>query len=97
VMEIPVRMRQTRMHPVSWESPPGFKCQTRSTRYAYWALGSIRQAGLLGSTLNYEQKTLFAVSLTPPRLRMRAPPRSKKVLALSKSSSGRRVSIATLP
>src|ERR1035437_3740572 len=31
VMEIPVRMRQTRMHPVSWESPPGFKCQTRST------------------------------------------------------------------
>jgi hypothetical protein len=20
------------MHPVSWESPPGFKCQTRSTR-----------------------------------------------------------------
>jgi hypothetical protein len=30
-MEIPVRMRQTRMHPVGWESPPGFKCQTRST------------------------------------------------------------------
>src|ERR1017187_5401365 len=35
VMEIPVRMRQTRMHPVSWESPPGFKCQTRSTRLYY--------------------------------------------------------------
>ena len=32
VMEIPVRMRQTRMRPVRWESPPGFKCQTRSTR-----------------------------------------------------------------
>src|SRR3977135_98354 len=31
VMEIPVRMRQTRMRPVRWESPPGFKCQTRST------------------------------------------------------------------
>ena len=31
VMEIPVRMRQNRMHPVRWESPPGFKCQTRST------------------------------------------------------------------
>jgi hypothetical protein len=29
---IPVRMRQTRMHPVRGESPPGFKCQTRSTR-----------------------------------------------------------------
>jgi hemin uptake protein HemP len=24
-------MRQTRMHPVRWESLPGFKCQTRST------------------------------------------------------------------
>jgi hypothetical protein len=24
-------MRQTRMRPVRWESPPGFKCQTRST------------------------------------------------------------------
>jgi len=34
VMEIPVRMRQTRMHPVSWESPPGFKCQTWSTSMA---------------------------------------------------------------
>jgi hypothetical protein len=32
VMEIPVRMRQTRMRPVRWESPPGFKCQTLSTR-----------------------------------------------------------------
>src|ERR1017187_1284030 len=31
VMEIPVCMHQTRMHPVSWESPPGFKCQTQST------------------------------------------------------------------
>jgi hypothetical protein len=31
VMEIPVRMRQTRMRPIPWESPPGFKCQTRST------------------------------------------------------------------
>jgi hypothetical protein len=31
VMEIPVRMRQTRMRRVRWESPPGFKCQTRST------------------------------------------------------------------
>jgi hypothetical protein len=30
-MEIPVRMRQTRMHSGPWESPPGFKCQTRST------------------------------------------------------------------
>src|SRR6267378_3457045 len=34
VMEIPVRMRQTRMHSGPWESPPGFKCQTRSTRLA---------------------------------------------------------------
>jgi hypothetical protein len=33
-MEIPVRMRQTRMRPVRWESPPGFKCQTQSTRLA---------------------------------------------------------------
>ena len=32
VMVIPVRMHQTRMHPVTWESPPGFKCQTQSTR-----------------------------------------------------------------
>jgi hypothetical protein len=32
VMEIPVRMRQTRMHSASGESPSGFKCQTRSTR-----------------------------------------------------------------
>src|ERR1700722_1087629 len=32
VMEIPVRMRQTRMHSGPRESPPGFKCQTRSTR-----------------------------------------------------------------
>src|SRR6476659_1662042 len=31
VMEIPVRMRQTRMRPVRGESPPGFKCQTQST------------------------------------------------------------------
>ena len=31
VMEIPVRMRQTRMHPLTWESLPGFKCQTQST------------------------------------------------------------------
>src|SRR6201987_5355008 len=31
VMEIPVRMRQTRMHSGPGESPPGFKCQTRST------------------------------------------------------------------
>ena len=31
VMKIPVRMRQTRTHPGRWESPPGFKCQTRST------------------------------------------------------------------
>jgi hypothetical protein len=30
VMEIPVRMRQTRMRPVRWESLRGFKCQTRS-------------------------------------------------------------------
>src|SRR5215203_2265056 len=34
-MEIPVRMRQTRMHPVRWESLPGFKCQTQSTRVLY--------------------------------------------------------------
>src|SRR4029077_6032756 len=32
VMEVPVRMRQTRMHSGPGESPPGFKCQTRSTR-----------------------------------------------------------------
>src|SRR5450759_2864364 len=31
VIEIPVRMRQTRMPSSSGESPPGFKCQTRST------------------------------------------------------------------
>ena len=31
VMEMPVRMRQTRMHSGPWESPPGIKCQTRST------------------------------------------------------------------
>ena len=31
VMEIPVRMRQTRMIEFRWESPPGLKCQTRST------------------------------------------------------------------
>jgi hypothetical protein len=31
LMEIPVRMRQTRIRRVRWESPPGFKCQTRST------------------------------------------------------------------
>jgi len=31
-MEIPVRMRQTRIRPIRWESLPGFKCQTRSTR-----------------------------------------------------------------
>src|SRR5208283_110908 len=35
VMEIPVRMRQTRMHPVTWESPPGFKCQTQSTSLVF--------------------------------------------------------------
>jgi hypothetical protein len=34
VMEIPVRMRQTRMHSAPGESPPGFKCQTQSTRRA---------------------------------------------------------------
>jgi hypothetical protein len=34
VMEIPVRMRQTRMHSGPRESPPGFKCQTRSTSAA---------------------------------------------------------------
>jgi len=28
VMKIPVRMRQTRMHLLPQESPPGFKCQT---------------------------------------------------------------------
>src|ERR1019366_4588891 len=33
VVEIPVRMHQTRMHPVDWESLPGLKCQTRSTRW----------------------------------------------------------------
>jgi hypothetical protein len=33
VMEIPVRMRQTRMHSGPRESPPGFKCQTRSTSF----------------------------------------------------------------
>src|SRR5271163_2037703 len=31
VMEIPVRMGQNRMHSGPRESPPGFKCQTRST------------------------------------------------------------------
>jgi hypothetical protein len=31
VMEIPVRIRQTRMHSAPGESPPGFKCQTQST------------------------------------------------------------------
>ena len=31
VMVIQVRMRQTRMNPVTWEFPPGFKCQTQST------------------------------------------------------------------
>src|SRR4051794_15911246 len=34
VMDIPVHMRQTRVRPVRWESPPDFKCQTRSTREA---------------------------------------------------------------
>jgi hypothetical protein len=34
VMEIPVRMRQTRMRPVHWEFHSGFKCQTRSTSTA---------------------------------------------------------------
>jgi hypothetical protein len=31
-MEIPVRMRQTRMRPEPWESLLGFKCQIWSTR-----------------------------------------------------------------
>jgi len=35
VMEMPVRMRQTRMRPVRWESPPGFKCQTQPTSSAH--------------------------------------------------------------
>ncbi len=30
-MEIPVGMRKTSMHPVAWESPQGFKCETQST------------------------------------------------------------------
>jgi len=34
-MEIPVRMRQTRMHPATWESPPGFKCQTVEALHKY--------------------------------------------------------------
>jgi hypothetical protein len=44
VMEIPVRMRQTRMPPVQWESPPGFKCQTRSTRTAIYSSSPARGA-----------------------------------------------------
>ena len=31
LLKIPARMRQTRMRPVRWEFPPGFKCQTLST------------------------------------------------------------------
>jgi hypothetical protein len=31
MMEIPVRMHQTRTRPLRGESPPGFKCQTQST------------------------------------------------------------------
>jgi hypothetical protein len=33
VMEIPVRMRQTRMRPVRWESPPGFNGHYACTCY----------------------------------------------------------------
>jgi hypothetical protein len=51
-MEIPVRMRQTRMHSGPRESPPGFKCQTRSTRMkdtptddALFGKGYIRRDG----------------------------------------------------
>src|SRR5665811_1021419 len=34
-------MRQTRMHGVRWESPPGFKCQTQSTRVRNSSRGSV--------------------------------------------------------
>src|SRR6266702_3724880 len=44
VMEIPVRMRQTRMRSARWESPPGFKCQTQSTSSG----GNLGKARLLG-------------------------------------------------
>ena len=37
LMEIPVRMPQTRMHSGPWESPPGFKCQTLSTSFSMWS------------------------------------------------------------
>src|SRR5262249_31982631 len=42
VMGIPVRIRQTRMRLVRWESPPGFKCQTRSTRIVIERLAGLR-------------------------------------------------------
>src|ERR1700749_127974 len=43
VMEIPVRMRQTRMHSGPGESPPGFKCQTRSTRDEHNIAAELRE------------------------------------------------------
>src|SRR5215831_15366084 len=45
VMGIPVRIRQTRMRLVRWESPPGFKCQTRSTRQILDVYQPIWRAG----------------------------------------------------
>jgi hypothetical protein len=35
-MEIPVRMRQTRIRQLNRESPSGFKCQVRSTSWLAW-------------------------------------------------------------
>src|SRR5450759_4169391 len=63
VMEIPVRMRQTRMHRVRWESPPGFKCQTQSTRY--WTQQILEQS--MEQFPHYElDSAVQAVSLLCP-------------------------------
>ena len=56
VMDIPVRMRQTRTSRPAWESQMGFKCQTGTANYA---------------TLPYSPKIplaiiFFWISLDPP-------------------------------
>src|SRR6266496_244166 len=51
VMEIPVRMRQTRTRPEAWESLLGFKCQIWSTRLAYCLAAATYALELLGECL----------------------------------------------
>src|SRR5882672_1468584 len=56
VMDIPVRMRQTRTSGAAWESQMGFKCQTETTSEVWWGGANHSSGNQIQKSTKYRAK-----------------------------------------